>query len=124
MMRSSRFIVRLSLCVVMIVSALIGTQPVFHDTPALFLCLLGGVTAALSVRSLRRRSHLYTAVLIVGAGYLAGAIALGLAGSWRIGEIGWTSVFGIATGLVRGALTILLLPIAEEFTNVTSDMTL
>ena len=105
-------------------SAVIGTQPVFHDSPALFLCVLGGVTAALSVRSLRRRSHLYTAVLIVGAGYLAGAIALGLAGSWRIGEIGWTSVFGIANGLVSGALTILLLPLAEAFTHVTTDLTL
>jgi len=63
-------------------------------------------------------------VLIVGAGYLAGAIALGLAGSWRVGEIGWTSVFGITNGLVSGALTILLLPLAESFTHVTTDLTL
>jgi len=124
MMLTVLFNGRVSMIGAMIVSAVIGTQPVFHDTPALFLCLLGGVTAALSVRSLRRRSHLYTAVLIVGAGYLAGAIALGLAGSWRIGEIGWTSVFGIANGLVSGALTILLLPLAEAFTHVTTDLTL
>ena len=124
MMLTVLFNGRVSMIGAMIVSAVIGTQPVFHDTPALFLCLLGGVTAALSVRSLRRRSHLYTAVLIVGAGYLAGAIALGLAGSWRIGEIGTTSVFGIANGLVSGALTILLLPLAESFTSATTDLTL
>ncbi len=124
MMLTVLFNGRVSMIGAMIVSAVIGTQPVFHDSPALFLCVLGGVTAALSVRSLRRRSHLYTAVLIVGAGYLAGAIALGLAGSWRVGEIGWTSVFGITNGLVSGALTILLLPLAESFTHVTTDLTL
>src|SRR5207247_5014128 len=74
--------------------------------------------------ALRRRSDRFTAVLIGGAGSLAGAIALALAGSWRIGEIGWTSVFGITNGLVSGALTILLLPLAESFTHVTTDLTL
>jgi cyclic-di-AMP phosphodiesterase PgpH len=124
MMLTVLFNGRVSMIGAMIVSAVIGTQPVFHDTPALFQCVMGGVTAALSVRSLRRRSHLYTAVLIVGAGYLAGAFSLGLAGSWRIGEIGSTSLFGIANGLVSGALTILLLPLAESFTRVTTDLTL
>ncbi len=124
MMLTVLFNGRVSMIGAMIISAVIGIQPVFHDTPALFLCLIGGVTAALSVRSLRRRSHLYTAVLITGAGYLAGALALGLAGSWRVSEIAWTAVFGMANGLVSASLTILLLPLAESFTHVTTDLTL
>ena len=49
---------RVSMIGAMILSALIDVQPVFHDGPALFVCLAGGITAALSVRILRRRSHL------------------------------------------------------------------
>ena len=124
MMLTVLFNGRVSMIGAMILSAVIGTQPVFHDTPAFFLCLTGGVTAALSVKSLRRRSHLYTAVLIVGAGYLAGALALGLAGNWKIGEIGLKAVFGIGNGLVSASLAILLLPLAEAFTHITTDLTL
>src|SRR2546429_8126120 len=69
---------RVSMIAALILSVVIALQPVYHDTPALFLCVVGGVTAALSVKSLRRRSHLYAAVLVVGAGYLLGALALGL----------------------------------------------
>jgi putative nucleotidyltransferase with HDIG domain len=124
MMLTVLFNGRVSMIAAMILSALIGIQPVFHDTPALFLCLIGGVTAALSVRSLRRRSHLYTAVLIVGAGYLAGAIALGLTGDWPLIDIGWTALFGMFNALVSASLTILLLPLAESLTHVTTDLTL
>jgi len=99
-------------------------QPVYHDTPALFLCVVGGVTAALSVKSLRRRSHLYAAVLVVGAGYLLGALALGLAGAWTAATIGRGALAGIANGLVSASLTILLLPLAEALTQITTDLTL
>jgi cyclic-di-AMP phosphodiesterase PgpH len=115
---------RVSMIGAMIISAVIGTQPVFHDTPALFLCFTGGVTAALSVKSLRRRTHLYAAVLITGAGYLAGALALGLTGNWHLVEIATTTAFGMANGLVSASLTILLLPLAETLTHITTDLTL
>ncbi len=124
MMLTVLFNGRVSMIGAMIVSAVIGTQPVFHDTPALFLSLTGGVTAALSVKTLRRRSNLYTAVLITCAGYLAGALALGLAGGWRVADIGWTAVFGMTNGLVSASLAILLLPLAESFTHITTDLTL
>jgi len=88
------------------------------------LCLTGGVTAALSVKTLRRRSNLYTAVLITCAGYLAGALALGLAGGWRLADVGWTAALGMANGLVSASLAILLLPLAESFTHITTDLTL
>lgn len=124
MMITVLFSGRVSMIAAMILSALIGSQPVFHDTPALFLCLAGGVTAALSVRSLRRRSHLYGAVLVAGAGYLAGSLALGLAGSWSVADIGSRALLGTANGLVSASLTILLLPLAERLTQITTDLTL
>lgn len=115
---------RVSMIGAMILSILIGVQPVFHDTPALFLCFVGGVTAALSVKTLRRRTHLYLAVLLVGLGYLVGALGLGLAGDWSAREIGMRALLGTANGLVSASLTILLLPVAERVAQITTDLTL
>jgi len=85
---------RVSMIAAMILAIVIGLQPVFHDLPALFLCVVGGVTAALTVRVLRRRSNFYGPVLIIALGYLAGALALGLMGSWGPGEIALRGVWG------------------------------
>ena len=115
---------RVSMIGAMILSALIAVQPVFHDTPALFLCFVGGVTAALSVKTLRRRTHLYLAVLLVGLGYLVATLALGLAGDWTAREIGTRTLLGTANGLVSASLTILLLPVAERVAQITTDLTL
>src|SRR5437667_72706 len=46
MMMTVLFNGRVSMNAAMIVAVVISLQPVFHDVPALFLCLVGGVTAA------------------------------------------------------------------------------
>jgi putative nucleotidyltransferase with HDIG domain len=124
MMLTVLFNGRVSMIAAMILSVLFGVQPVFHDSPALFLCFTGGVTAALSVKTLRRRTHLYLAVLLVGVGFLGASVALGLAGDWSAQEIGTRAVFGTANGLVSASLTILLLPVAERVAQITTDLTL
>jgi len=124
MMLTVLFNGRVSMIAAMILATVIGLQPVFHDLPALFLCLIGGVTAALSVRVLRRRSNFYGPVLLIASGYLAAALALGLAGSWSVGEIGLRGVWGAANGLVCAGLTFFLLPVAESITGITTDLTL
>jgi cyclic-di-AMP phosphodiesterase PgpH len=124
MMLTVLFNGRVSMIAAMILAVLIGTQSVFQDTPVLFLCFTGGVTAALSVKTLRRRTHLYLAVLLVGLGYLVGAFALGLASDWPAREIGTRALFGTANGLVSASLTILLLPMAERVAGITTDLTL
>jgi cyclic-di-AMP phosphodiesterase PgpH len=115
---------RVSMIGAMIVSALIGVQPVWHSGPALFVCLAGGITAALSVRTLRRRTHLYLAVLITAVGYLAAAVTVGLAGQWSLSDVGSHTLLGAANALVSASLTILLLPVVEALTSVTTDLTL
>jgi cyclic-di-AMP phosphodiesterase PgpH len=115
---------RVSLTGAMIASLVVGLQPVFHDTPALFFCVAGGVTAALSIRVLRRRSHLMVVVLLVGAGYLVGAIAIGLSSAWSASEILVRALWGTVNGLVSAGLTLLLLPVAESLTHITTDLTL
>jgi putative nucleotidyltransferase with HDIG domain len=115
---------RVSMIAMMIASSLIGMQAVFHDRPALFLCLVGGVTAALSVRSLRRRSQLYFAVLVVSAGYLAAAIALGLLGGTPLVDIGTRALLGALNGFFSASFSLLALPPAEALTRTTTDLTL
>src|SRR2546429_9449883 len=77
-----------------------------------------------SVRVLRRRSNFYVPVLIIALGYLAGALALGLTGSWSVGEIALRGGWGAANGLVSAGLTFFLLPVAESITGITTDLTL
>ncbi|HVH08947.1 MAG TPA: HDIG domain-containing protein, partial [Gemmatimonadales bacterium] len=115
---------RVSMIAAMIVSVVIGLQPVFHDVPALFVCVVGGVTAALTVRVVRRRSNFYAPVLVIAIGYLAAALALGLTGSWSVGAIGLRGVWGAANGLLSAGLTFFLLPVAEAVTGITTDLTL
>jgi putative nucleotidyltransferase with HDIG domain len=124
MMLTVLFNGRVSMIAALILSALIGSQPAFHDVPADFLLLVGGVSAALSVKGLRNRSHLYIAVLVVGTGFLVGAVALGLALDWSLAAVGWHVLWGVTNGFVSAGLTILLLPLAERATQVTTDLTL
>jgi len=124
MMMTVLFNGRVSMIAAMILAVLIAVQPVFHDTPVLFLTFVGGVAAALSVKTLRRRTHLYLAVLLVGVGYAVSALALGLAGDWSTGELLTRALLGTANGLVSAALTFLLLPVAERVAQITTDLTL
>jgi len=124
MMMTVLFNGRVSMIAAMILSVVIGLQPVFHDLPATFLCVVGGVTAALSVKTLRSRSNFYAPVLIIAAGYLSGALALGLASGWPIEEIGLRGLWGALNGLVSAGLTFFLLPVAESVTHITTDLTL
>src|SRR5881628_409924 len=68
MMMTVLFNGRVSMIAAMIIAVVIGLQPVFHDVPALFVSLIGGVTAALSIRALRRRSNFYVPVAIIALG--------------------------------------------------------
>lgn len=124
MMMTVLFNGRVSMIAAMILSVVVGLQPVLHDVPATFLCVVGGVTAALSVKTLRSRSNFYAPVLIIAAGYLIGALALGLATGWRIEEIGLRGLLGAVNGLVSAGLTFFLLPVAESVTHITTDLTL
>jgi hypothetical protein len=124
MMMTVLFNGRVSMIAAMILSVVVGLQPVFHDAPATFLCIVGGVTAALSVKTLRSRSNFYAPVLIIVGGYLAGALALGLATGWPIEEIGLRGLWGALNGLVSAGLTFFLLPVAESITHITTDLTL
>ncbi|HEX9703834.1 MAG TPA: HDIG domain-containing protein [Gemmatimonadales bacterium] len=123
-MMTTLFNGRVSMIAAMVFAILIGLQPVYHDSSALFLCLAGGVPAALSVRSLRRRSHLFAAVIWAGAGYFLGSLSLGLTAGWSLTEILTSAALGGGVGFVSAGLAHLVLPAAERVSQITTDLTL
>lgn len=115
---------RISMIAAMILAVLIGGQSVFRGTNALFINLIGGAAAALSVRVIRRRDQSYYSILTIAAAYLFAAFALGMTLGWTAGAIGASAMWGAVNALVSVSLAMSLLPLAERFTGITTDLTL
>jgi putative nucleotidyltransferase with HDIG domain len=115
---------RVAMVAAMVLAVLIGSQAVYGGSDALLIALLGGVAAAISVRSVRRRNHLLTAAAWVVVAYLMGALTVGLRLDWSVAEIGLTGLRGGLNGIAAAALVSALLPLFERLSGVTTDMTL
>ncbi len=115
---------RISMIAAMILAVLIGGQSVFRGTNALFINLIGGAAAALSVRVIRRRDQSYYSILTIALAYFFAAFALGLTLGWSASAIGTSAMWGIVNALVSVSLAMSLLPLAERFTGITTDLTL
>ncbi|HEU4995906.1 MAG TPA: HDIG domain-containing protein [Gemmatimonadaceae bacterium] len=121
---SALFDQRISMIVTMIVTILIGAQAPFRGTNALFVNLVGGAVAALSVRAVARRHQSYVWLVATGCAYLAAAIAIGLMLDQDAGTIAASAGFGALNALGSILLALLLLPVAESFTGIETDLTL
>jgi putative nucleotidyltransferase with HDIG domain len=108
----------------MVLATLVAGQSVFRGTNALFINLLGGAIAAVSVGEIRRRNQTYQWILTIGSAYVATALAIGLTLdlAWR--DIFVSAGFGVLNALGCVLLAILLLPMAEAFTRIETDLTL
>ena len=118
------FDTRISMIAAMILAVLAGGQSVYRGTNALFLNLIGGAAAALSMRTMLRREEGYRYVITIGAAYLFGAVTLGLTLGWTTRQIGVSAGFGILNAFVSVVLAMFLMPLAERLTGVTTQLTL
>jgi len=121
---SALFDQRISMVVVMIITILIGAQAPFRGTNALFVNLVGGAVAALSVRAVTRRYQAYAWLVATGCAYLAAAIAIGLMLDQGAGVIAASAGHGALNALGSILLALLLLPLAESYTGIETDLTL
>ncbi|HYD54433.1 MAG TPA: HDIG domain-containing protein [Gemmatimonadaceae bacterium] len=121
---SALFDQRLSIVAVSLVTVLVGSQATFRGTNALYVALVGGVAAALTVREISRRNQSYYWIASVAAAYVAVSASVGLALDlpWRdvLGSVGW----GALNALVSVLLALLVLPMAEHYTGIETDLTL
>jgi len=115
---------RIAAVAAMVIAALVGVQPAFAGTEALFLTFVGGAAAALSVQRIRRRTQTYYSIAIVTAVYAVASVVSGAAAAEPAVDIGRSAVLGGINALVSAALAMLVLPLAERFTRSTTDLTL
>jgi len=116
---------RMALVLVLVLAALSSLQPGMLGAQALVPTAVGGATAALIVRAVRRRSQAWIFIAAIAAAYSASLLGLGLVngfgGSERVIQqfvaIGGNTIF--ATLLAMG-----FLPMFELFTGITTDQTL
>ncbi len=118
------FDARIAAVAAMALAALIGVQPGFGNTDALFMTFAGGVAAALSLQRIRSRTQMYASVLAVSGLYAAAAVVSGAAQGESLGAIGVAAGLGGVNALGSAALAMLVLPLAETFTRVTTDLRL
>jgi putative nucleotidyltransferase with HDIG domain len=109
---------RVSVYAMIVLATLIGIQPAYQGTDALFITMVGGVAAAFSVRVLRRRDQAYYSILVTAAAYALAELAVGLTLGWSAHDL-WRGIgWGVLNALVSVALALMLLPTLEEFTGV------
>jgi cyclic-di-AMP phosphodiesterase PgpH len=108
----------------MILAVLVGGQGVYRGTNALFMNLMGGAAAALSVRKVLRRDQSYQYVITVAGAYACAALAIGLTLGWHAGAIGSSAMFGAVNAVASVMLAMFLMPLAERFTGITTNLTL
>ena len=121
---SALFDQRISLIAVMVLVTLVAGQSVFRGTNALFINLVGGAVAAVSVGEIRRRNQSYRWIVSIAGAYVITAIAIGLTLDLPSRTIFISAGFGVLNALACVLLAILLLPMAEAFTGIETDLTL
>jgi putative nucleotidyltransferase with HDIG domain len=115
---------RLAMVSAMVLAVLIGSQAAYGGADAIFVALVGGVAAGLSLRSIRRRNQILVSVVVVTAAFFLA----GLTQSLRLEEpflyAGKTAGFGGLNAMISAALVTITLPLFESLTGVTTEVTL
>jgi cyclic-di-AMP phosphodiesterase PgpH len=103
---------------------LLDGQWALRESNVLFFGLVGGVAGAVGIRVVRRRRHLYVTIgVVAGAGILA-TIAVGLSQGWSTSTIFGSCILDLAIALGSAALAMIVMPMAESATRITTDLTL
>jgi hypothetical protein len=115
---------RVALAAASMLAILLGGQWALKTNDTLFFGLIGGVAAAVSVRVIRRRRRLYVTIAVMAGAYALAALAVGLSSGWTDGAIVSSALAGVVASIGTAAVGMLMLPLAESLTRVTTDLTL
>jgi putative nucleotidyltransferase with HDIG domain len=115
---------RTAVFAVVTLAILLGGQWALRESNTVFFGMVGGVAAALGMRVVRRRRHLYVTIGVVAGAYTLAAVTMGLINGWSTGAIVTTAVTGSIVALSSASFALLVVPVAESFTRTTTDLTL
>jgi len=115
---------RVALLSAAVLAALLGMQPSFEGTHAVAVTFVGGAAAALSLRTIQRRSQAYISIAVVTAVYAGAALLDGAATGASVADIGGDALLGAGNAVFCAMLAMLVLPFAESVTHSTTDLTL
>jgi len=103
---------------------LLDGQWALRESHTLFFGLVGGVAGAVGIRVVRRRRHLYVTIGVLAGASILATIAIGLSQGWSGRTILGSSLLGVVMALASAALAMMLMPVAESATRITTDLTL
>jgi cyclic-di-AMP phosphodiesterase PgpH len=103
---------------------LLDGQWALRESYTLFFGLVGGVAGAIGIRVVRRRRHLYVTIGVVAVAGVLATIAVGLTQGWSTNTIIGSALLDIVIALASAALAMIVMPIAESATRITTDLTL
>ena len=108
----------------MTLAIFLGGQWALRESNTVFFGVVGGIAAALGMRYVRSRRHLYLTIAIVALAYTLAALTMGLVSGWTPEVIVTTAITGSMVALSSASFALLTVPLAESATRVTTDLTL
>ena len=105
-------------------AVLLDGQWALRESSVLFFGLVGGVAGAVGIRVVRRRRHLYLTIGVVAAAGVLASITAGLTQGWPTIAIFASALLGVLMAPASASLAMIVMPLAESATRITTDLTL
>ena len=115
---------RVGVFAAVILAILLDGQSALRESHMLFFGLVGGVAGAVGIRVVRRRRHLYVTIVVLAVASILATISIGLSQGWSTRTILGSGLLGVVMALASAALAMMVMPVAESATRITTDLTL
>jgi putative nucleotidyltransferase with HDIG domain len=115
---------RMALVLALLLGVITGVQPPFNEFPILLVTLVGGATAALSARAVRRRSQTWIFIALITLGYSLAIISQGLSHEMEAATVLVAILWAAGNATASAILAMGFMPVFEWFSRITTDQTL